>query len=255
MRVNGAVPTRTKRICACLLVGGVTVAQPLFAAHPLQTEDTGTQGTGNVELENGFSQSNSGGSRVFMYQPQVSYGLTPSSDLIVQPSWTSAANSTHTDGFGDTNFDAKWRFFGEAPLSFGVRGGVTLATSQHELGLPHGSTSGHVLMISTYDAAPLTFHANIGVNRNPSETGDRKWQSRISAAGMWAANEHLTWVIDTGANTNPDPARGTWPAWFLAGAIYTLHPGLDLDAGLKCSTNDHPSTRVLLFGLTYRFAP
>lgn len=42
------------------------------APHPPQTEDTGTQGTGNVEIENGFS-------------------------------------STRAQGWGDTNLDFKWQ--------------------------------------------------------------------------------------------------------------------------------------------------
>ncbi len=50
------------------------------------SEDTGTQGTGNAELELGYAWSEDDGARSFLFQPQLSYGVTPSLDLIVQPS-------------------------------------------------------------------------------------------------------------------------------------------------------------------------
>ena len=55
-----------------------------LAGHPMLTEDTGTQGTGNEGLELGFSWANDSGDRSFLFQPQLSYGATPTLDLIVR---------------------------------------------------------------------------------------------------------------------------------------------------------------------------
>src|SRR6478752_3328011 len=118
------------------------------AGHPMLTEDTGTQGTGNAELELGYSWANDAGNSSFLFQPQLSYGATPTLDLIVQPSWYSndiGDNRVH--GAGDTNLDFKWRFLGHDPYSLAVRAGVTAATSQHDIGLPDGRMSEHVVLV------------------------------------------------------------------------------------------------------------
>ena len=78
----------SKRVSAA--IAALLVATRAFAAHPLQTEDTGTQGAGNLELENGLAWSRFDGGRLFSYQPQFSFGAAPTFDLIVQPSWLAA---------------------------------------------------------------------------------------------------------------------------------------------------------------------
>lgn len=244
------------RFSACLLAS-LILAGPAHAAHPLQTEDTGTQGEGNIELENGLDWSRSGSSRDFAYQPQVSYGLTPATDLIVQPSLLRHRDPTgRLAGWGDTNLDLKWRFFGQAPLSLAVRAGATLATSEDGLGNPHGRTTAHALLAGTWDAAPLTVHGNVGLSQNPSGIGLRRTVAGVSAAAMWQWSERLILTVDGSAGANPDRSRHAWPATLLAGVIYTVRPGLDLDIGWQSSVAaTTPAKRDLLAGLTYRFAP
>ncbi len=249
---------KTLLLCASLACAG----EAARAAHPLQTEDTGTQGAGNLELENGLQRSlASGGAHVYSYQPQVSYGLTPSLDGIVQPAWLSLRDEGgggSARGWGDTNVDAKWRFFGSAPLSLAVRAGLAIPTSEHGLGNPHGKLAAHALLVATWDAAPFTWHANLGLTRNPQDPrspSDRRGIAGASAAIMWATSEQLTLTLDGGAEQDADPARKTWPSRLLAGAIYTLRPGLDADIGWQSSLQAAERSRELLIGLTWRFAP
>ncbi|HEX4233654.1 MAG TPA: transporter [Caldimonas sp.] len=239
------------------ILGASAAPLPAFAAHPLQSEDTGTQGAGNVEIENGMSSTNSGGSTTFVYQPQVSYGLAQTIDLIVRPSWleTRSPGNASTRGLGDTTVDAKWRFYGEAPWSFATRAGVTLATSEHDLGLPHGEASAHAILVCTFDAAPYTIHGNVSFTHNPRGSGGRAQVTRLSAAVMWAANDQLILTGDAGAESASDPAGHAWPATLLAGAIYTVRPGLDVDIGYQNTAHAAMTARQWLLGLTYRFAP
>lgn len=239
-----------------LLAAGFASPGAAFAAHPLQTEDTGTQGAGNVEIENGLSWSRAGASKIFTYQPQVSYGASPTVDLILQPSWLSSRNDGKATvrGWGDTNLDFKWRFFGEAPLSFAVRAGLTLPTSQHGLGLPSGKVSSHALLATTFDALPFTLHANVGLVQSPAGSGQRTSAGVVSGAAMWAANERLIWTVDATAS-NADPTSSRWSGTVLAGAIYTVRPGLDLDVGYQRSARAPVPARQWLAGVTYRFAP
>jgi len=223
-----------------------------LAAHPLQTEDTGTQGKGNIEVENGLSWTRAAGATAFVFQPQLSYGLTPELDLIAQPTWT---RQPGLRGFSDTNLDVKWRFFGAAPWSLGLRAGAALPTGDSRLGLPHGTASAHGLLVATYDEQPFTLHANVGMDRNPASAGMRRNIYRASAALMWAAREGLIWTLDAGTSSDPDPGRRAWPATLLGGVIYTVNAGLDVDLGYQVSTGARPSTRQVLMGLTFRFAP
>ncbi|WP_454733614.1 MULTISPECIES: transporter [Cupriavidus] len=250
-------PTQRRQPAAWIAAAALAAAPPAFGAHPLEAEDTSTQGKGNIELENGMSWLRAEGATVFTYQPQISYGLTPTLDLIVQPSWIRGfdPDGARTRGLGDTNIDAKWRFHGSAPWAFGTRLGVAAPTSQHGLGLPHDKVSAHALMLATYDAAPFTFHGNVGLARNPEESGARTWEKRVAAAVMWAANEHLILTAEAVAVTDPNPASGAWPVTLLAGVIYTVFPGLDLDIGYQATVRAKVPSREWLLGITYRFAP
>jgi len=220
------------------------------------TEDTGTQGTGNAELELGYSWGNDSGNSSFLFQPQLSYGVTPTIDLIVQPSWYSndiAGDSVH--GAGDTNLDFKWRFLGRDPYSLAVRAGVTAATSQHDLGLPDGRMSEHVVLVGTYDAAPLTIDANLGYAHNPDVVDLRANLYHLSAAALYAASEKLSLVLDLDVDSNADAMKSSMPAVALVGAIYTCRPGLDVDVGYRAGLNRAAVARQWLLGITFRGSP
>lgn len=240
-----------------------SVAQPILfaraalAGHPMLSEDSGTQGTGNAEFEFGFDWSRDHGNRSFLFQPQWSYGASPTLDLIVQPSWLSNADATseREGGFGDTNLDMKWRFYGAAPLSLAIRAGFELPTSQNELGLPHNDISTHAVVAATIDAAPYSLDANVGYTFNPKDTGLRTDLYHLSAAASLALNEQITLTVDTAADSNPDPRNARWPAVALAGIIYTVTPGLDVDAGYRAGLNSSAVQKQWLFGVTYRWAP
>jgi len=241
---------------ACAVAVALQVGSTAFAAHPLQTEDTGTQGTGNIEIENGLSWTRAGATSVFMYQPQVSFGATPALDLIAQPAWLDSrvSGDGSTRGLGDTNLDAKWRFFGEAPWSLAVRGGITLATSQHDLGLQHGKTGTHVLLTTTVDAAPITAHGNIGFVHSPVP-GSRADTAFASTAVMWARSEQVILTGEASIGTSADSNSSSIQGSVLVGAIYTAQPGLDLDIGYRSTLHTAPTGRAWLLGVTYRFAP
>jgi hypothetical protein len=113
------------------LLWALAVATPAaHAGHPMLSEDTGTQGIRNAELELGYAWSQDHGADIFLFQPQLSYGISTTFDLLIQPSWTivDAPGTTGREkGLGDTNLDFKWRFYGAAPWSLGVRADRSVA--------------------------------------------------------------------------------------------------------------------------------
>ncbi len=228
-----------------------------FAGHPMLSEDTGTQGKGNFELELGYDWSRLNGDGGFLFQPQLSYGLSSTVDLIVQPSWTitDGANRQHLRALGDTNLDAKWRFFGAAPWSLGIRAGFELPTAADNLGLPHDKISPHAIMVVTADYAPLSFDANLGYAYVPTDPAGRTDLYHFSAAATFAVSERLFYVLDAAVDSNPDPTHATYIAVALAGLIYTVHPGLDIDVGYRGRLNAVGPAQQWLLGITFRGAP
>jgi hypothetical protein len=246
----------SSRGAGVIAIVAVLGAPRAFAAHPLVTEDTATQGAGNVELENGLSRAQQGSARVFEYQPQISYGLLTALDLIVQPSWLAEhpASGPQIEGLGDTNFDAKWRFFGAAPWSWAIRAGITASTNRRGLGLPAGRTSEHAVLVLTYDEAPLAVHINAGLIVNPRDAGLQRSVGHFSTAVMWSVNAHLILTGEAAVDSNPDSSGSSWGGSALAGAVYTVRSGLDIDFGYQVGLHAEAPTHTWLGGITYRFA-
>src|SRR5205085_8885357 len=103
-------------------------------AHPLISEDTGTQGSGRFELELGASRTPSGGGHALELDPQLSYGARADVDLILRASVLrltggAAQDAGHNAGFGPSALDFKWRAATRAALSLGLRAGLDLPTA------------------------------------------------------------------------------------------------------------------------------
>jgi hypothetical protein len=114
--------------------------------------------------------------------------------------------------------------------------------------------STHELLVATIDAVPFTIHTNLGWTQSAGNSGERSEIVHISSALMWAVDETLVLTLDADAGSNPDSGHDSWPASLLAGAIYTIQPGLDADIGYHEGIGDAHPLREWLAGITYRFA-
>ncbi len=229
----------------------------VLAGHPMLSEDTGTQGTGNAELELGYDWSGLNGRGSLLFQPQLSYGATPALDLIVQPSWliTDVAPQGRARAFGDTNLDVKWRFYGAAPWSLGIRGGFELPTAEENLGLPHGRVAPHAILVATADYAPITLDTNLGLTHAPADPGGRSNLYHLSVAALYAHGESISFVFDAAIDTNPAATGPAYQDVALVGVIFTAHPGLDIDAGYRTRLDPVGPAQQWLVGFTFRGAP
>src|SRR4051812_22163646 len=77
---------RTFQVRTLLAVLALAVAAPTYAAHPLATEDSGTQGRAHVELELGYQRTRESGAWATEMGAQLSYGVVDNVDAIVRPS-------------------------------------------------------------------------------------------------------------------------------------------------------------------------
>jgi len=246
-----------RRFLGALVVASLVLPGLAFAAHPLITEDTGTQGDGRFEWENGLAFTRDADVRSFEYGPQLSYGALDTLDVIVRPTWVeqrfaASARGGRERGAGDTALDVKWRFHESGPLSFGTRAGVGLPTGNADKGLGAGRVSIHALAIATIDVAPLALHANAGYVHSVAD-GERRHQWQASVAAVWSAHERAKLTLDVAATTNADAQRASAPAVARAGAIFTIVEGFDVDAGYQARLNRAAPERVVLVGATLRW--
>ncbi len=228
-----------------------------MAGHPLLSEDTGTQGTGNYELELGYDWSQQDGDQNVLFQPQLSWGASATTDLIIQPSFVTDRNDgERLTGAGDTNLDAKWRFLSTTPWSLGVRAGLELPTAKKGLGLPHRNVSPHAVLVATGDFTPLTIDLNAGYGVAPADPTHRGNLYHFSGAGTYEIRQRLFLLIDTSFDSNPDYGQGgRYAAIGLLGLIYTIRPGLDIDTGFRGRLNGTGPAQQFLLGITFRGAP
>lgn len=245
-----------------------------YAAHPLVTDDTGTQGKGafQLELTREFSwnkisdvaakveESGSEAATV------VSYGLSDKVDIVVglafqwyrveENSFVAADDS----GIGDLAVELKWRCYesNASGFSLALKPGITLPTGDEERGFGTGKITGGAVVIATKEAGPLTIHANAGYTHNEfqlqeDEASSNKDIWHASLAGEYALSEKLRAVADIGIETASEKGSGTHPAFLLGGLIYSVSDNLDLDLGVKGGLNDAETDTTMLVGMAVRF--
>ncbi len=250
---------------ACLAATTLLAAgfgTPAEAAHPLLTEDTGTQGLGNVQLELmvDSTRDHTPGATVRDLQTTavLSYGVLENVDLQlglphIRQHTHDAAGRHAERGLLDASLDLKWRFFEREALSLGLKPGVTLPSGDKDRGFGNGRATWGALTILSYEPGPWAFHSHFGYRRNNNAVGDRASLRHVSAALTWKATERLKLVADFSADTNPDRAGRGSLRYRILGLIYSPTPAFDLDAGLKHGHGRAATDQAFLVGATWRW--
>jgi hypothetical protein len=232
------------------------------AAHPLRTEDTATQGTGNYQLELSaqLARQREDGVTLRDVQPAavLSYGVLPNVDLQLGQAYLRSvtddgATREVTDGALDTAIDVKWRFYERGTLSLALKPGITLPTGDDARGLGAGEVTWGGLLIGSYQPGPLAIHADLGYRRNRNTLGSRESLSHVSAAVLYTASPRLKLVADASADSNPLPAAYGTLRYSVIGFIYSPSADLDLDAGVQFRLDGAADDHSLLLGLTLRW--
>jgi hypothetical protein len=234
------------------------IGQSVYAAHPLITDDTGTQGKGNSQIEISTEWQKQGGAGSPAGEFAYDYGLSENLDGF----FNVPVSLSSPRGLMDVSLGVKWRFFERGESSLALKPELLLATGNPNRDLGNGRTSMAVTLIGSHETAPWAYHANIGVamNRYQLETdrnSNRNTIWRTSFALTYAVNDQWMLVGDTGIEQDMIRNRNDHPAFLLAGFIYSPSKNLDLDAGIKttvscgqCRTGREHQLRA---GLTWNF--
>jgi hypothetical protein len=235
------------RVFAFLLVAGNA-----YGAHPLLTEDTGTQGKGGWQLEvNGERQKDPQPDldvpplRAIQSGTTLSYGLTETIDVKVDVPYL------RHEGILDVAVGFKWRFYEKDELSFGVQAGLLLPTGDEQKGLGTGKTNAGVLGIASWQGERWEFHSSFGARSNENVIEQRDWLGHFSAAAGYRLFKPLRLLVDFSWDSNPEVESG---AFFntVVGFIWSVTKDFDLDGGYRRG-NDPAIRDAWLFGLTLRW--
>lgn len=223
-----------------------------FGAHPLITDDAGTQGAGKVQLELNGEYAKDGGDSTTEVGATVSVGLGEDVDLVLSMPYqflrvTDEQGETVTeDGISDAGVELKWMFYKRESLSFAIKPGATIPTGDEEKGLGDGKASYSLVLIATKEFDSLATHLNVGFTRNRDELRDI-WH--CSLAAEYGLAENVVLVGNIGVETNPDWGADTHPAFVLGGLIYSVSEDLDVDVGIKAGLNEAEADYAVLAGV------
>lgn len=240
-----------------------------FAAHPLISDDAGTLGKGNMQVELnteiGTDRETTGGSITKTSGKQVatSFGIGVSDKIDVAVSVTRPWGDGDIDGAsfndaGSANFSLaiKWQAYEQETLSIAVKPQLGYS---YAVGAPgdHTVSYGAALIVSK-EFEPFAVHLNIGYTHNDYNRAEVRGASRnnimsYSLAGTFEVIKNLKLVADVGATTNEDKTSHDMPVFGLGGIIYTLNKNADLSAGLKVGLTKPEADLAELFGVTFKF--
>ena len=236
---------------------------PLFAAHPLITEDTGTQGQGNFQLEltseHAYEEEEGTRETTVRTNEVLSYGLRDDADVILTlphrriSSEATDGSRTVNQGTADVGLDFKWRFYEQDNLSFALKPGLTLPTGDETRNLGAGRSTRSLYLVTSYDAAPWEYHLHLGYIHNRNVLGQHESLRHISAAVGRKVGDNLRLVADYGTDTPVSQASNLNTEFFILGAIYSVRKGLDFDFGAKWGLTKPEIDFTWLAGMAFRF--
>jgi len=252
----------SKALRTILLMLAVFCAVPAFAAHPLITDDAGTQGKGGWQLElNGeysHDNQNSVSESEFQIAATLTYGVTDNIDLAIGLPYLrlrskEAGETVSASGFSDIPVYAKWRFYEKDGLSIALKPGITLPAGDEGKELGGGKVTCSIFMITTKEAKPWAFHLNLGYIRNDNAVDEVKDLWHASLASEFEAAKGLRLVANVGIEHTREQDSNVHPAFLLGGLIYSISKDLDIDVGIKGGLNRAEPDYTLMAGTTWRF--
>lgn len=263
------MPRRRFRLLALALL---TLPVLSLAAHPLVTDDTGTQGKGRFQLEltGEVARDREHAAGVEVHErtgelaATLSIGVHDAVDLVIAAPqvWSrvreNGALVADERGLGDLRVELKVRVLERGGFGLAVKPALTLPTGSPRQGLGNGRVSYGATLIASQALGPVGLHANVGWSRAGYElASDRAANHRDVFHGSLAATAavlpRVMLAANVGVETNPDRASDTALAFAVAGAIWSVTDAVDVDFGLRAGLSAPEADLAALGGVAFRF--
>ncbi len=233
-----------------------------LAAHPLITEDTGTQGQGHWQLELSYDMHrlNHAVARTDETERRfvLSYGLRDDLDLIVGLPHVHIKDRNDVDasthGWSDGEVALKWRLFENGPLSIALRPGLGLPTGDRDAGLSAERYVPSVFGIMSFVPEPWGVHLHLGYTRN-FHTGppQRPHVWHASVAAQYTPTQNVRLVADVSVETHAEYGSSARLGSAVVGMVYSPTRDVDFSVGYRLGLTDAAPDHSWLLGLTLRF--
>lgn len=239
----------TKCTARALLCCFAAACVNAYAAQPLITDDTRTQGPQRwrLELEGTEAEQRGTGADIERYQGILSYGLAETLDVLGGTPWYRSGE----DGIGDTLVALKWRFYERGALSFALKPGLFLPTGDEDDGHGTGDMNWGLRGIASWTPGAISAHAHLGYRSNENELGQRDSLTELAAAVGYQIGS-LRFVGELTGETNPVHGGDTI-RYSTIGVIWLVSRNLDVDAGWRQGHGGAPEDDALLLGATIRW--
>lgn len=230
-----------------------------FAAHPLISDDPGTQGKGNFQFESNADSSSLTIDDVRTQNTAVNtaltYGVTDTLDVGLNvPYLNVLQDGTATQsGIGDATLLVKWRLYEGGPFSFALKPQLFFPSGDKNKGLGAGKTGYGVSALGALENDGFTVLGNVGYVYADNDRGLLKdiWSASVAVLYTVAPNTKL--LFDVGTYRNSDSLATQDPSFALLGLIYGVNKKTDLDVGVKKGLNKAEVDYSVGIGLTYRW--
>jgi len=245
-----------------LVLGALFHASRVFAAYPLITDDTGTQGRGGFQMEfNGMlGYDTEGQTRESAYEliTTVAYGLGDNTDLVFGVPYQRSnvreePGTFKSHGISDVSLELKWKFYQIDGLSLAFKPVLTFPTGNHKKGIGTGKVTYTSLFILTQETPPWSLHANVGYGWNNNRMSERKDVWHVSIAAELEIFHRLKLVGNIGTERNRDKTAPVHPAFVIGGFIYSISKNLDIACGIQFGVTKTETDYTIRPGIVYRF--
>jgi hypothetical protein len=255
----------------CVVLGAsLFFAVQGFAAHPLITDDPGTQGKGAVLVESNVNYLKDNEFRSTAVPLALTAGINETMDVSVELPYLwlrpSAVTGQPESGFSDVFFKFKHRFYeqeekggdqeaSERSLAYQIA--LSQPTGREEQGLGAGTSRWCARLLGSAAWEPVEVIANLGYDSSGKalRRGNFVFDYAVSLsdaveyerAKPWEPVVELAVVRVKGADGYERLASA------LAGVIYEPFDQYYIDAGVRVGLNERSEDYALLAGFGYKF--
>ena len=260
-----------RQVAMLLIVTYLALSTPSYAANPLVTDDTGTQGLLKFQVEtnaefgwdwnarsgNATRSNNQSLNEVFTVGALDPLDLALTLPFSWQHTSENGKNTSDQDGLNDISLALKWRFLETGPTSLAIKPSITFPSGDHNRGLGNARPAYGATLISTMEFKPITVSANIGYTYQYYTNSDKNTHRadlwNLSLAGTAEVMKGLQIATEVGTTSNIYKPGTDWPTFMTGGVIYSAIESLDLSLGIRVGLTPPETDISLLPGVSFKF--